>query len=105
MEPKMEEGFTHIGLKKGTQRKIAILSKVIGPRIYELVAIWADNAWEQAKKAGMVTDDMLETTPAHWVGSDEEGLKRLMKKVNEKKPEGTKRMASSSRLTLPPPLS
>ena len=80
----MNEEFTHIGLKRGTKKKIAILSRVIGPRIYELVAIWTNDAWEMAKKAGMVTDAMLEETPAHWVGSDEEGLNRLMKKVKGK---------------------
>ena len=80
----MNEEFTHIGLKRGTKKKIAILSRVIGPRIYELVAIWTNDAWEMAKKAGMVTDAMLEETAAHWVGSDEEGLNRLMKKVKGK---------------------
>lgn len=80
----MSENFTHIGLKKGTKKKIAILSRVIGPAIYELVAIWANDAWEMAKKAGMVTDAMLEETQAHWVGSDEEGLNRLMKRVQDK---------------------
>ncbi len=64
----MNGEFTHIGLKKGTQRKIAILSRVIGPRIYELVAIWTNDAWEMAKKQGMVTDAMLEEMPVHWVG-------------------------------------
>jgi hypothetical protein len=71
-EMNQDQGFTHIGLKKGTQRKIAILSRVIGPRIYELVAIWTNDAWEMAKKQGMVTDAMLEETPAHWVGKKEE---------------------------------
>ncbi len=66
----MDKSFTHIGLKKSTKKKIQILSAVMGPNIYELVAIWANDAWEQAKKAGMVTDAMLEETPAHWVGED-----------------------------------
>jgi len=47
------------------------------------VAIWANDAWEQAKKAGMVIDAMLEETPAHWVGSDEQGTSKSVEKIKE----------------------
>ena len=81
----MDKSFTHIGLKKGTKRKIAILSKVIGPSIYELVAIWTNDAWEQAKQAGMVSDAMLEEPQKHWVGMDMEDAEKLAKKLKGKK--------------------
>lgn len=60
--------FTHIGVKKGTQRKVAILAKVANGRmnIYDLIDAWANDAWEEAKQAGVVTDAMI-NPPAHWV--------------------------------------
>lgn len=62
--------FTHIGVKKLTQKKISLLAQVAngGQRmhIYDLVDAWADGAWEEAKQAGVVTDAML-NPPAHWV--------------------------------------
>lgn len=60
--------FTHIGVKKGTQRKVALLAKVAngGMNIYDLVDAWANDAWEEAKQAGVVNDAML-NPPAHWV--------------------------------------
>lgn len=64
--------FTHIGVKEDTQKKISILAKVAngGQRmnIYDLVDTWANDAWEEAKQAGVVTDAMI-NPPAHWVGS------------------------------------
>jgi hypothetical protein len=61
--------FTHIGVKKTDQRKIAILAKVQGGNIYEMVGAWADVAWDKAKAEGMVSDAMIQLTErAHWVG-------------------------------------
>lgn len=56
--------FTHIAVKRETQRKAAILSKVLdGMSIYSLVAFWADREWKDAKAAGLVTDAMIKGTP------------------------------------------
>jgi len=62
--------FTHIGVEKSTQRKVSLLAKVHGCDMYDLVAIWADASWNQAKVAGLVTDAMLEPQKAHVVGKD-----------------------------------
>lgn len=51
--------YTHIGIEKTTQRKIAILAPITGKKIYELVAGWAEAAWESAKATGQVNDRML----------------------------------------------
>lgn len=52
--------FTHIGVKKSTQRKVAILAKVLDDTdMYSLVEFWANTEWENALKAGLVTDAML----------------------------------------------
>lgn len=68
--PEDEAKFTHLGVLTETQRRVAILSKVAnggrGMYIYDMVAIWANEAWEEAKLAGVVTDAML-NPPAHWV--------------------------------------
>lgn len=67
---RMMRNFTHLGVLTETQRRVAILSKVAnggrGMYIYDLVAVWAKEAWEEAKLAGVVTDAML-NPPAHWV--------------------------------------
>ena len=63
--------FTHIGVKKLTQRKVAILAKVLDDTdMYSLVEFWADTAWESAIKAGLVTNAMLtqKTQSAHVIG-------------------------------------
>jgi len=64
----MADEYTHIGLKKPTQRKIAVLAKVLDTPIYSLVEYWAEIEWKTALKAGLVTDAMLthgiEPTPA-----------------------------------------
>ena len=63
--------FTHIGVKKLTQRKVAILAKVLDDTdMYSLVEFWADTAWDSAIKAGIVTDAMLtqKTQSAHVIG-------------------------------------
>lgn len=55
-----DKTFTHIAVKRETQRKAAILSKVLdGVSIYSLVAFWADKEWKEAKAAGLVTDAMI----------------------------------------------
>lgn len=59
---------THVGILKRTQKQISILARVMSNdtkvTMYDLVGLWADEAWEKAKKAGLVTDAMLN---AHWV--------------------------------------
>ena len=55
--------FTHIGVKKTDRRKIAILAKVQGGNIYEMVGAWADDAWNKAKKKGLVSDAMVQPRP------------------------------------------
>jgi hypothetical protein len=57
--------FTHVGIRKKTQKQIALLAKIAGVRIYELVEAWAAKEWEKAVKKEVVTDAMLD---AHWVG-------------------------------------
>jgi len=52
--------FTHLAVEKVTQRKVAVLAKVFDENIYELVARWAGQDWEQALENGLVTDAMLE---------------------------------------------
>jgi hypothetical protein len=60
--------FTHVGIKKKTKRKIAILAKAQGVDIYELVEYWANEDWKIAEKKGLVTKAMLELgNTAHWV--------------------------------------
>ena len=51
---------THVAVLPRTQKQLSILSKVRGPFIYELVGAWADEAWEKAKKDGLVTDAMIQ---------------------------------------------
>lgn len=58
--------FTHVAISKPTQKKIALLAKIKGGTIYEMVGEWAELYWAQAREAGFVTDAMLKP-PAHWV--------------------------------------
>lgn len=76
--------FTHIGVKEETQRMISILAKVANgsQRMYDLVDVWAKDAWEEAKLAGVVTDAML-NPPAHWVGGSEPKKKRATRAARE----------------------
>lgn len=63
--------FTHIGVKKSTHRKVSILAKVLDDTdIYSLVEFWANTEWENALKAGLVTEAMLtqKTQTAHVIG-------------------------------------
>jgi len=59
--------YTHVGVLKTTKKKIAILKSVAnngqGMEINQLLETWAQNAWEEAKKAGLVTDAMLGIAP------------------------------------------
>lgn len=64
--PEDEAKFTHVAIEKPTQKKIALLAKVKGGTIYEMVGEWADLYWDQAREAGVVTDAMLKPQ-AHWV--------------------------------------
>lgn len=87
--------FTHVGVKKVTQKKTAVLAKVMDVDMYSLVEVWADTEWESAKKAGLVTDAMLEPKKAHVMGrgveeySVEDG-KKLLKAVKVQKGKGSK---------------
>lgn len=66
--------YTHIGVLTDTQKVIAILARVAnggqGMNIYAMVDAWAKEKWEEAKEAGVVTDAMLQPTPAHWLGTE-----------------------------------
>jgi hypothetical protein len=53
--------YTHVGVTVQTQKKISILASVIGPSIYELVESWTNDAWEKAKRDGLVTDAMIQS--------------------------------------------
>lgn len=66
--------FTHIGISRQTQRKIALLAKLNDIHIFELVASWADAAWKSAKMDGLVKDTMLveRERGAHYVSSPAE---------------------------------
>ncbi|MBI5951863.1 MAG: hypothetical protein HY865_09415 [Chloroflexi bacterium] len=80
--------FTHIGVKKVDKRKIAILAKVQGGNIYEMVGAWADEAWNKAKAEGVVSDAMIPLAErAHWVGQS--GM-MMPVKVESKKKAGVK---------------
>ena len=62
--------FTHIGVKKTTQRKVSILAKVLdNTEIYSLVEFWANQEWENARAGGLVTDAMVtHAKTAHVIG-------------------------------------
>jgi len=84
--------FTHVGVKQKTQKQIAILARVFGFDIYDLVGTWTNSAWETALKAGLVTDAMLESpTKAHVIGKenivefDVQDGKKLLQKIKVKK--------------------
>ncbi len=51
--------YTHIGVEKPTRKIIALLATVRGSKIKSLVGEWADEAWAEAQKEGLVTDAML----------------------------------------------
>jgi len=51
--------YTHVGVTVPTQKKIALLAKIKGTMIRDLVGSWADEAWEAAKDEGIVTDAMI----------------------------------------------
>lgn len=55
----MADEYTHVGIKKPTQRKVAVLAKVLDTPIYSLVEYWAKLEWQAALKAGLVTEAML----------------------------------------------
>jgi hypothetical protein len=52
---------THIAVLLQTQKKISILASIEGENMYDLVALWADAAWDKAKKEGLVTDAMIQS--------------------------------------------
>lgn len=82
-----EPKFTHIAVEKPAQKQIAILARVRGVTIYELVAGWANEAWGQAEQEGLVTDAMLTPMKAHVLGKehivefDAQDGKKLLKAV------------------------
>ena len=55
---------THINVLPKTQKQIEILKSVHGTFGYELVETWADEAWDEAKKKGLVTDAMISLATA-----------------------------------------
>lgn len=57
-----DEKYTHVAVKPATQRKVALLAKAMDVTIYSLVEYWAEQEWESAQKAGLVTKAMLKTS-------------------------------------------
>lgn len=78
-----ETKFTHLGVTKITQRKIAILARVLeNTNIYDLVGFWADSAWDSAIAAGLVTNAMLnQDKSAHVIGKPFTGTKKAKKEA------------------------
>lgn len=76
-----ENKFTHIGVLTETQKRVAILAKVSNgsQHMYDLIDLWAKDAWEEAKQAGIVTDAML-NPQAHWVRAIEQKKKTSRRK-------------------------
>jgi hypothetical protein len=69
--------FTHVGVAKPTQKKIALLARFHpSGKIYKMVDEWVEQYWTQAKEAGMVTDAMLQPN-AHWVARGTSKPKKL----------------------------
>ncbi len=56
--------FTHVAVTRPTQRKVALLAKVLNTNIYGLVEFWAETEWKNVLKAGLVTETMINTTDA-----------------------------------------
>jgi hypothetical protein len=54
-----EKKYTHVAVEPPTQRKVAILAKAMDVTIYSLVEYWANQEWQAAQKAGLVTEAML----------------------------------------------
>ena len=55
----MAEKQTHTNVLPETKRKLEILRGVRGLYGYELIEGWTNEAWEKAKKEGLVTDAMI----------------------------------------------
>jgi len=53
--------YTHLAVLVKTQKKVSIIASVTGESILDLVESWADKAWEDAKKDGLVTDAMIQS--------------------------------------------
>ena len=53
--------YTQIAVIPSTQKKLSILAAVIGPSIYGLVETWTNEAWQEAKEKGLVTDAMIQS--------------------------------------------
>ena len=66
MEEKKQ--FVNIGVEPRTRRMISILANVHDENIYDVVGHWAEQAWEEAKAKGLVTDAMLAPRKAHFLG-------------------------------------
>jgi hypothetical protein len=95
-----QKKYTHVGVEIKTQKQIAILSKVHGCNIYDLVANWTEASWNQAKVAGLVTDAMLAPQQAHVVGHptvvdlDRQDGKKLLKALKLQPVKNSKKAAS-----------
>ena len=57
MEDKLE--FAHLRVAPETHRKVVLLAAVRGGNIYKMVGDWADEAWAQALKTGLVNNAMI----------------------------------------------
>jgi hypothetical protein len=53
--------YSNLAVLPETKRKIQLLAKIKGDNILELIAAWADEAWEKSKKEGLVNDAMIQT--------------------------------------------
>src|SRR5688572_19524811 len=71
-----ETKYTHVGVLKRTHKQISILASSAGMNMYDLLASWAQDAWEKAKKTGQVTDAML-PKDAHWIGEEPRGRTKV----------------------------
>lgn len=52
---------THINVLESTKKKLSILASVKGTFGYEMTEALVDQAWEKAKRDGLVTDAMIES--------------------------------------------
>ena len=75
-----EKKQTHINVLTRTQRQIEILKSVRGSYGYELVEAWADQAWAEAKKQGLVTDAMIQPVPSPIIGKQKKQARRPLKR-------------------------
>jgi len=76
---------THIGVLKVTQKKLAILTKVISAQqpvkvtMQEVAENLVNIAWQQAKEQGLVSDAMLSKGMRRLLSNCIRGLRRISK--------------------------